>query len=197
MKRIKVLLAALLFINISTFSQTNNKLLNAVQEKYNSLSSISAHFIQSIGGKSSVPGKIYYGKGNKFRIELKNNLIICNGETLWNFSKKQNKVVINKYDPEDPSSLSIDAILFDYPAKCTSVVENGVIILTPKEGSNLEFSKAELWVNDSDLIEKVLIEDPNQGTIEVSLSNYNLDQKFSQSEFTFTPPEGSKIIDLR
>ncbi len=48
MKRIKVLLAALLLINISAFSQNNSELLKAVQEKYNSNISLSADFIFSV-----------------------------------------------------------------------------------------------------------------------------------------------------
>ncbi len=70
-------------------------------------------------------------------------------------------------------------------------------VLTPNKDRDLDFTKAEIWVNKNNLIEKIWIDYPSWGAFEISLSNYKLDQKIPESKFTLTPPEGSKIIDLR
>jgi len=194
----------ILFINLKTFSQDNRKLLSKVQEKYNSNSPLSADFIFSLtkaagqeGQKSTASGKIFLGNGNEFRVELDKNLVVCDGKTFWNFKEKENKIIINNFDADDPSSFSIKTILNEYPQKCSQVEENGVVILTPNENSGLDFTKAEIWVNSNNLIEKIWIEYPSMGSFEISLSNYQLNQNIPDSKFTLTPPEGSKIIDLR
>ncbi len=55
------------------------------------------------------------------------NMIVCDGNTFWNFKKEENKIVINNFDPKDPSSFSIKAILNEYPKKCTAEEDNGII----------------------------------------------------------------------
>ncbi len=195
---------AMLFFTLIAFGQNNGGLLLKVQEKYNTNKSLSADFIlniqkssNQIAGKTSARGKIYLGEGNKFRVELDKNIVVCDGKTFWNFKEEENKIIINNFDQNDPSSFSIKTILNEYPKKCTQEEESGVIILTPKKISDLDFNKAELWVNKDNLIEKIWIDYPSWGTFEISLSNYKLDQKIPESKFTLTPPEGSKIIDLR
>jgi outer membrane lipoprotein-sorting protein len=47
------------------------------------------------------------------------------------------------------------------------------------------------------LIDKVVISNPATGTMEVSFSNYKLNQNLSDSKFSFTPPEGTTVVDLR
>ena len=199
-----IILITILFASFKAFGFDNNNLLSKVQEKYNSSKSLTADFILSLhkapnqtAKKTSARGKIYLGEGNKFRVELEKNLIVCDGKTFWNFKEKENKVIINNFDPEEPSSFSIKTILNEYPKKCTQEEENGVIILTPKENSGLDFTKAEIWVKDNNLIEKIRIDYPSYGDFEISLSNYRLNEIIPSSKFTFTPPEGSKIIDLR
>ncbi|MEO8399235.1 MAG: outer membrane lipoprotein carrier protein LolA [Ignavibacteriaceae bacterium] len=197
MKKLMIFVFAV-FFSSNIFSQENqNNLLSSVQEKYNSLSSLSANFNQALNGITKLTGKVYFAKGNKIRIELKNSTIISDGSTFWNYNKKQNKVVINNYDENDPSSFSINKIIFDYPSKCEVTDESGVITLIPKIKSDLDFSKAQLWVNDNNLVEKVLIEDPSRGKIEFTLSIYKINQRISDNMFTLLPPEGTKIIDLR
>ncbi len=195
---------AVLSLSTNAFGYNNNNLLAKVQEKYNTNKSLTADFIfnlhkasNQMAEKTSARGKIYLGEGNKFRVELDKNIVVCDGKTFWNFKEKENKIIINNFDPNDPSSFSIKTILNEYPKKCIQKEENGVIILTPKENSDLDFTKAEIWVNKSNLIEKIRIDYPSYGTFEISLSNYKLNQNIPDSKFTFTPPEGSKIIDLR
>jgi outer membrane lipoprotein-sorting protein len=186
------------------FAKTDDKgsdLLNEVQEKYKNISDLSADFKKITNGKLDFSGKFFYKQRNKIRFELKNLIIVSDGNTNWNYNKKENKVIITQYDDTDPSALSLEKVLYDYPSKCTatSEIEKGenVLVLIPKNNSGLKFNKVKLWINDDYLINKVLIEDPNSGLIEFELTNYKTNQDIDNSMFSLIPPEGSKVIDLR
>ena len=115
-----------LFWTFFCLAQDKGKdLLDSVQKKYKSINDLSADFKQSLGGKASINGKIYYSKGNKFRLELKNSTIISDGTVLWNYNKGQKKVVINNASASDPSFFTIENFLYDYPSKSSVTMEKG------------------------------------------------------------------------
>ncbi len=199
MKR-SVLIILSMFLSVYVFAQDNtNELLNAVQSKYNSINTLTANFSKSSGSKEDFSGKIYLKKENKLRIELKNNTIITDGETFWNYNKKENKVIINNYDESEPSELSLNNFIQVYPSKSNvSSGEEGnykTLTLVPKS-AELNFTSAKLYINNDDLVEKVIV-DSNSGKSTIRLSDYKLNQDIPDSEFTYSPPKGIKVIDLR
>lgn len=185
----------------SSFSQPDGKqLLDQLRSKFDSIKDLSAEFVQKVNGKTVQTGMLYYKKTNKLRINLKSLTIISDGKTSWNYNKKENKVIISNYDNTDPGIFSIDEIVYKFPSHCdvSAKVENGERILTLIPNSyTYNFSRIDLWLNDEDLISKVLIVDSVSGKTEIIFSNYELNQNLSDSGFSFVPPEGSKIIDLR
>ncbi len=190
-----------MILSVSVFGQDNgNELLKAIQSKYNSINSLSVNFTKSSGNKEDFSGKLYLKKENKLRIELKNNTIITDGETFWNYNKKENKVIINNYDAEEPTELSLNNFIQVYPSKSNVTSgEDGkykTLTLEPKSAAELNFNRAKLYINDDDLVEKVLIENNNGESI-VTLSGYKLNQDIPESEFTYSPAKGIKVIDLR
>ncbi len=199
MKR-SVLIIISMFLCVFVYGQNNsNELLNAVQSKYNSINTLSTDFSKSSGNKEDFSGKIYLKKENKLRIELKNNTIITDGETFWNYNKKENKVIINNYDESEPSELSLNNFIQVYPSKSNvSSGEEGnykTLTLVPKT-AELNFSSAKLYINNDDLVEKVII-NSSTGKSTITLSGYKLNQDIPDSEFTYSPPKGIKVIDLR
>jgi chaperone LolA len=184
----------------------SSELLNSLQKKFNSLNDFSAEFRQYANNKIDLEGNVFYkkttDKDGKLRLEMKNLTIVSDGQTVWNYNRKQNKVIISDYDPANPSILSFDIIINEYPSECDVKDEenNGTktLILTPKTGSgNLNFTKTTILVNSDNLIKTVVVEGTASGTIKVNFSNYRLNQKLSDAKFKFTPPEGSRIVDLR
>ncbi len=201
MKRIIFLLTSLFVFSVLTFSQSGgDQLLKSLQSKFNSINDLSADFKQSTNGKINLAGKFFYKKENDLRLELKNLLIVSDGTTNWNYNKKENKVIISNYDPSDPSMISLKRIIDEYPAKCTVTNEkengNNILILKPgKPGMNFKIAK--LYINTEDLVQKIVLTDQNDALIKIEFSNYKLNQKLNNSTFTFIPPKGSKVIDLR
>jgi chaperone LolA len=192
---------ALIFFASAVAQNDGNNLLKKVQDKYNSISSFSTDFSQFLGGNKKISGKFYFKKDNNIRLETKSSTIVSNGSTNWNYNKKQNKVIISDYDDSDASGFSFNKIIYDYPSKSNieQTNENGdnVLVIKPKNGSGLNFSRAKLWINNSNLINKIEVEEKNNSSMTIELSNYNINQDSADSRFSFTPPEGSKVIDLR
>jgi outer membrane lipoprotein-sorting protein len=182
-------------------SQTDgDKLLKELQTKFDSIEDASVDFEQSHNGKTILSGVLHYKYENKLRIDTKKLLIISDGSTSWNFNKRENKVIISNYDENSSGLLSINELVYVFPEGCdiSSTMEDDqrILIMIPNSYS-VSFDKIEIWLDDDDLISKVRVNDASVGTTEVIFSNYRLNQDITLSEFSFTPPEGSKIIDLR
>ena len=182
------------------FSQ-NSRLLKNLQSSFDSLKDFSADFVQLNNGRVNIEGKFYFKKENKLRLELKNLIIVSDGKTNWNYNKRQKKVIISNYDENDPSVLSLKRIIFDYPSKC-QVTEGpdssgNVLILKPNSNSGINAYLIKIWVNKNNNVKKVTIIQSSGNVLEVKFSNYKIDKGILDSKFSFTPPQGTKIIDLR
>ena len=198
---VKTVIIVLFLAAVLTAQNSGSDLLSAVQKKYKSINDLTADFKQSINDKANFTGKIQYSKGNKLRLELKNSTIISDGINLWNYNKSQKKVVISKVSPDDPSFFSPDKFLIDYPSKSFVTIEKGedqnILVLVPQNGSDLDFNKARIWLNHDNLMTKIIVDSKTGAIMNFQLSAYKLNQGLPDSKFTFIPPEGTSIIDLR
>ena len=189
------------FAFLASPQDKGKEFLEAIQTKYKSINNLSADLKQSINDKSNLSSKIYYAKGNKLRIELKNSTIISDGSVLWNYNKGQKKVIVNNASGSEPSFYNLDKFIYDYPSKSDVSVENengnNILVLTPHNANEMNFKKAKIWVNKENLITKISIDNLSGGHVNLQLSNYKLNQILPDSIFTFSPPEGTNIIDLR
>ncbi len=188
-------------------AQSANEILKKSQEKFNSISSFSSTFSQSIinpQGKSTGRdnGTFIYKRKNKFIVEQKNSTIVSNGESVWNYDKSNKKVIISPFY-DDPTSFSLERFIFDYPALCRikfikeeSNDNEKVILLTPKD-DQLDVKEIKIWINNSNLISKLEIVDLLDLRFSFRFTDIKENPEISESRFTFYPPKGTKIIDLR
>ena len=68
---------------------------------------------KSVGINEKSSGKLEM-KGDNFRIEMPEQLIINNGSTLWVYLKEMNEVTIMDYDSEDEDALSPNKLFTVY-----------------------------------------------------------------------------------
>ena len=197
-----VIIISIAFLSVSFLlsQQNGEKLMKDLQSKFDKIDNLSVDFTQKHNDKVSLMGILLFKKQNKIRIEAKQLIIVSDGTTSWNYNKKENKVIISNYDENDPGIFSINDLVYRFPEECdiTAATENGLRSLTFAPRSyKYNFDSLKIWLNDENLISKVLIIDSEMGQIEVEFSNYKVNQNINDSEFSFIPPEGSKIIDLR
>jgi len=190
----------ILFYSTVSFSQSAESVLKSLQNKFDSISDLSADVTQKSNGKSNLSGKLYFKKDNNLRIEFGNQTIIADGKTSWNYNKKDKKVIISNYDENGAGLLSINYLVYDYPKECdlslSSEGSKTVLILKPKSKKNT-LGEVKLVINKDNLIDKTFITNQASGTMEVSFSNYKLNQNLPDSKFTFTAPEGTTVVDIR
>lgn len=198
---IKILLFLLLFSIGSTAEDTGQNLLKNLQDKFNTVRDLSADFKQSINGKLVLTGKFLFKKEDNLRVEMKNSTLISNGATNWSYNQKENKVIISKNDETNASPFSLKKIVYEYPKECTvsSEMYNGdeVLVLIPEKNSDIGYSRIKIWITKENLIDKIVLTDNADNLIQIDFARYKLNQNISDNKFNFTPPEGSKVIDLR
>ena len=198
---IRIFITIIFVFTATTFSQNDaGKVLNDLQTKYDTIKDLSVEFTQSGNGKNKLAGMLILKKENKLKIDTRNLIIVTDGTTSWSYNKKQNKVIISKYDENDPGVFSINGLVYDLPDESDIELSNdngqNVLTLTPNS-YGYSFDSVKLWLGEDNLISKVVLNDAAMGKVEVKFSNYQLNQNLKDSEFSFTPPEGSRIIDIR
>ena len=199
-RNIFILILTIFFYSNLIAQNDAEALLKSIQDKFDSINDLSANITQSVNGKVNLKGKVFYKKENNLRFEFKNSLIVSNGETSWNYNKKQNKVIITSYDTEGNKIFSIRQMIYEYPKECelSTYESEGENVLQLVPGNNsLSFSSVKLFITNDNLISKVLIDDPASGSIQVDLSDYQINKNLPDSMFSFSPPEGSQVLDLR
>ena len=197
----KILISLLvLFLSTVGFPQSAESVLTSLQNKFDSITDLTADVAQKNNGQSNLTGKMYFKKENNIRLELGNQTIVADGKTSWNYNKKNKKVIISDYDEAGSGLLSINYLVYQYPSECDlSLSTEGssqILNLKPKSKKN-NLGEVKLYISKENLIDKAVISNPASGTMEVSFSNYKLNQNLSDSKFSFTAPEGTTVVDLR
>ena len=201
MIKIFLLLAPFLF----GILQSEDKIIENLQNKFESIQNLEAGFRQLStssldDGKVNVEGKFFYKKKDKYRIELEDQVIVSDGKKVWNYNKNLNRVVVNTTS-NDPSSLSLDKFIFEYPEKSRIEIlqnnEDAKIIKIIPEDYELNFSYAKLWIDEKDLIKRIEVADAGGSKFVFEFLDITLNTKVDDSMFNLNIPEGTKVIDLR
>jgi len=204
--KISIVIFLSFFVN-AVYSQDAQEIIKNVQSKYNSTKDAQATYSQSVkyssGSTQSSSGIIYIQKEDKYRIESKNETIVTDGVTSWSYSKKKKQVVIDNYK-NDGNTFSPNKFLFNYPENFYSDLDGSetvsgsdcyVLKLSPRHKGSVKSAK--IWVDkEENLIRKITINSSESSTT-YSLKKITLDAGLASSKFTFSPPEGVEVIDLR
>jgi outer membrane lipoprotein-sorting protein len=197
----KILISLLvLFLSTVGFTQSAESVLKSLQNKFDSITDLTSDITQKNNGQSNLTGKMYFKKENNIRLELGNQTIVADGKTSWNYNKKNKKVIISDYDEAGSGLLSINYLVYQYPSECDlSLSTEGtsqILNLNPKSKKN-NLGEVKLYISKENLIDKAVISNPASGTMEVSFSNYKLNQNLPDAKFSFIEPEGTTVVDLR
>ncbi|MCF8240396.1 MAG: outer membrane lipoprotein chaperone LolA [Melioribacteraceae bacterium] len=204
----KKLIAVISLIPIIMFSQGGEEVLKNLQNKFESIENLSANFkqttyISSVPG-STIQGKFFYKRANKFRAEFPSTVVVSDGDTVWNYNRKLNRVVLTSAEDE-AQNFSLDRFVLLYPEHCTVSKLNEQLLekyqfgiqLIPVEDELMAFKNIKIWTDESYVLHKLSLTDHNDNSYVFLMSEIDLSSKLDDSIFTFNPPKGSQIIDLR
>ncbi len=149
-----------------------------------------------------ISGKLFFQKQNRYRLEVNGSLIICDGETVHNYSRTAKRVVITKYEE---NFFSPQNLLIDIP-NYSKIEFSGEEILNNKKlykfslapiRSNPEFKYMILWVDENKTIWKIQTEDWAGNNYTFTIQKFESNQDLRNDIFKFKIPSGVKVVDLR
>jgi outer membrane lipoprotein carrier protein len=206
----KLLIFALFLPNLNAFTQediTAQDVIQNVQSAYKDISDAKASFSQTVKFNKSKAqtssGTLYIKKENKYRIETGSQTIVTDGSTSWSYTPGKKQVVIDNYK-ETGNTFSPNKYLFQYPENFYSdltgtekISGTDVYVLSLKPRESGYVKSAKLWVGKDDWMIKKIVVVTEESTSTYSVKNIQTNTGLSNSKFTFSPPEGTEVIDMR
>lgn len=174
-------------------------------EKYGNLNSISVQF--KMPDNPGITGQLKAKSGNKYLMQIAGRIVICNGKTIWNYSKEDNSVAISNFE-DSGNEMSIEDFFFSFikAAKPISLVKetasngiNGMALkLAPEKKKKGDIIKDVKIVFQPDTYKILLIiANTTAGAHTWQIEHFQANAKLSDTMFEFKEPKNVKIIDLR
>lgn len=198
----------IIFAQIKKVENFNpEKFLDEVQQNYKSFENFVVEFTKevsspAISGKQISNGKLYYLNQNKYRLEIDEQLIISDGQTIYNYSKKAKRVVVTNFEE---NFFSPQNLLTNVPQNYKKEFLGEENLGNKKafkfrfypSSSNPEFKTMIVWLTSNKIIQKIQVEDwaGNLYTIETKIFSSN--QPIKEDLIKFKIPSGVKVVDLR
>ncbi|MFN4111703.1 MAG: LolA family protein [Ignavibacteria bacterium] len=207
-----ILFLIVIFLMNENLSPQKNQInpetfIKEVQKQYTNLNNFVIEFSQeifsyAIEGKQELKGRLYYLRPNNYRVEINEHQIVCDGEVVYNYSKKARRVVITNFEK---NFFSPQNLLVEVP-KYSKVEFIGMENLNNKNlykfsllpsPSNPEFKSMKLWIDEAKTIWKIQTEDWAGNYYSFVIHKFNPDQDLKSDLFKFKIPSGVKVVDLR
>ena len=214
MKKATLLLGLILCVSFISRAQQDPKatqILNGVSAKYKSFTSVKADFsIKIENGQNKTTdtqtGTLYV-KGNKYKVNLKNQEVTSDNNTVWTYIKEANEVQVNTYEP-DENSITPSQIFTIYEknfiyAFIEEKTVNGKVLqfieLTPNDKSKPYF-KIRLGIDKAaKTVQNAVVFDKNGNRYTYEIKTFTPNPALTDSFFTFDTKAhpGVEVVDLR
>lgn len=213
MKKFSLLLFCILTIHVGWAQRDENalKILDAMSAKYKEIPAYSADITSSLineteGINEEFGGKITV-KGDKYKLELDEQVVINNGETFWTYLPDVNEVNIDNYDP-DEDEISPSKIYEAYKKGYKYIYigdetingkSHSVIDLVPDD-KDAQYFKIKLFIAKADnSLTQWIMFDKSGNQYKYSIENFNGSINPTESFFLFDVEDypGVEVIDLR
>ncbi|MGB2768464.1 MAG: outer membrane lipoprotein carrier protein LolA [Candidatus Zixiibacteriota bacterium] len=193
----------------STAAVSSDELAKQVEEKYRSLKSLSMDFVKITRSEifeteSKIKGKMLLKNPEKFKIDTKDETIVCDGEFVWSYSVENRQVIKNSADRSEnlfKPNQYLANFRSEYVPRLTG--EEKIdrtrcfkLSLSPKE-EDLFIKKMTIWVDSKKLLAKKLeYTDSNDNQVTLIFQRIKTNRKIKDSEFVFQTPPGVEELDL-
>jgi outer membrane lipoprotein-sorting protein len=213
-KIISLLMLAGLLFSVSAQAQDAKAktILDKVSAKFKKAKTMKANFSLSIhdasGKARSMKKGTFLMKGNRYKIDLGAQQIICDAKSVWTYMPANKEVQVSTFNPDEqtisPAKLFSGSYTKEYKyaysgQRTIAGKKVDVIELTPNEHGK-SFSRVLLYVDPTaSMITGGQIYEKNGGSYTYSISNVKSNTTMSDSEFTFSADahQGGEVIDLR
>lgn len=212
-KLLSLFLIAATFITFNAQAQDAKAkaILDKVSAKFQGMKTLKANFALTINdakGKTRDTKKgAFLMKGNKYRVNMGGQQIICDGKSVWTYLQANKEVQVTAFDPNaqtlSPAKLFSGSYNKEYKStyageKTVGGKKVDVIELVPV--ANKSFKKVELYVDKaSSMISGGNIYEKSGASYGYSISGVAPNAAVSDAEFTWDAKKnpGVEVVDLR
>ena len=212
-KIISVLFVAASLVSFSANAQDAKAkaILDKVSAKFKTMKSLKANFALTMNdakgkSKGSKSGS-FLMKGNKYRVNMAEQQIICDAKSVWTYLQANKEVQVTTFDPNaqsiSPAKLFSGSYNNEYKSayvgeKTVAGKKVDVIDMTPVSAKT--FKKVTLYVDKaSTMISGGIMYDKSGGSYGYTISGVTPNAAVSDADFTFDAKKhpGVEVIDLR
>ncbi len=189
---------------------TVDEIINKVQARLNNAELITIEFTQTFYWSMTdetqrYSGQIFIGKGDAFRIETLEQLLVSDGKSVWTLDKANQQVIIDRLDKSQEDYLPRQLFFHfqrDYHAQLEGTQDIGGkscyhLLLQPKN-EDVYVKKLDAWIDKGEwLTRQVSYLDVNDNTTTYLIKSYQFASKSDPALFQYAVPPGIEVIDLR
>ncbi len=211
-----LLIAGTLLLFGQAWGVDGSEVIRRLQERFADMKSLSArfkrkHYWKLVDQTQETKGRLYVQKPDRFRFETPVQTVVTDGKTAWTYSSVNEQVVMSNYravqDDRSYEKLLFDLILLGgysdrfVPRYVGEVRVNRktchlVELIARQEESHIPYIR--LWVDRKVwLVRQVEYQNINDDVTTHMLSDLKVDKSIREEIFTFQPPEGVEVVDLR
>ncbi len=186
------------------------EITDRLQKKYDSIQDATARFTQHVKfGFSKIEqdfsGSLKMKRPHKYRVETEYQTLVTDGATVWSYSPANKQVLIDKYK-ETGDSFTPEQFLLNLPSNYFATIvrpeqsaEKSLITLKLVPKDDQSFVKLmKVWVDEGSwVVKKVEMLDVNDTEKIYTVQDIRINTGLKENTFTFTPPQGTEVVDLR
>jgi outer membrane lipoprotein carrier protein len=192
--------------------------IDRLQQEFDRVENLSArfqkvHHWQLVDQTTRLKGRLYVAKPNRFRFETGVQTVAADGTTAWNYVPDNEQVLVSSYgkvrDDRSFEKMLFDLILLgvgEYRETFRARYEGEdrargsrchVILLEAREPDRY-VSRVRVWVDRRKwVVRRVEYRNINDDVTTYDLWDIEVNRKLAPGLFTFEPPEGVEVVDLR
>ncbi|MFZ9969213.1 MAG: LolA family protein [Bacteroidia bacterium] len=197
--------------SIASGDAESKAILSKLSKNYRSMKSMQALVSLELQGgpgqvKEKRKGKLYL-RGKQYRIDMGEQLIVCDGRSSWTYLKELNEVNISRHEPT-PEQITPDNLFTMYEKGFDSFLESesvagkslvSLIDLIPQNKS-LSYFKVRLYVDcKNNLIQKAVVFDKSGVQYTYQISEFKVNPKLRDDLFVFNVKAypNVEVVDMR
>ncbi len=211
-----LIVAVLLAFTLPSFAQTQtdkkaDEILKALTKKYKAFTSVQADFSLVMTHPEQKTNETHKGsilsKGAKYKLNINNQDIICDGKTVWTYLKESNEVQVNdlntKEDAITPSNIFTmyeKGFVYKFVEEKAEVGKTYQFIDLMPVDKNKKFFKARLKIDKADkLLVSTIINNKDGSKATYSISKFTPNVVIADDQFSFNTAKYPKVevVDLR
>jgi outer membrane lipoprotein-sorting protein len=197
--------------SIASGDAESKAILGKMSKNYRSMKSMQAMVSLELQGgpgqiKEKRKGKLYL-RGKQYRIDMGEQLMVCDGRSSWTYLKELNEVNISRYEPT-PDQITPDNLFTMYEKGFDSFLESesvpgktgvSLIDLIP-QNKTVSYFKVRLYVDrKNNLIQKAIVFDKSGVQYTYQISDFKVNPKLKDDLFVFNVKAypNVEVVDMR